>query len=149
MDAEITVLDSSTIRDEYKNNHQLAVRGYDWNNADILDWFFSGARLGYPNISMWKDAKSDELDKTAMTMSKTSAERTANFRTYHEYLLSQFLFVPIYQPATNIAFNPKTVSVPEKVRGPRSGRRPSWTWKSCSKQRCRRLATREVPEEPG
>lgn len=120
MDAEITVLDSSTIRDEYKkNNHQLAVRGYDWNNADILDWFFSGARLGYPNISMWKDAKSDELNKTAMTNSKTSAERIANFRTYHEYLLSQFLFVPIYQPATNIAFNPKTVSVPEKVRGPR------------------------------
>lgn len=120
MDAEITVFDSSTIRDEYKkNSHQLAVRGYDWNNADILDWFFSGERLGYPNISMWKDAKSEELNKTAMTASKTSDERIANFRAYHEYLLSQFLFVPIYQPATNIAYNPKTVSVPDKVRGPR------------------------------
>ena len=54
MEAEITVFDASTIRDEYKGNtHQLAVRGYDWNNADILDWFFSGERLGYPNVSMW------------------------------------------------------------------------------------------------
>jgi peptide/nickel transport system substrate-binding protein len=120
MDAEITVLDSSTIRDEYKkNNHQLAVRGYDWNNADILDWFFSGERLGYPNISMWSDARSEELNKTAMTASKTSAERITNFRAYHEYLLSQFLFVPVYQPVTSIAFNPKTLSVPEKIRGPR------------------------------
>lgn len=47
MEAEITVFDASTILDEYKGNaHQLAVRGYDWNNADILDWFFSGERLG-------------------------------------------------------------------------------------------------------
>ncbi len=120
MNAEITVFDSSTIRDEYKkNSHQLAVRGYDWNNADILDWFFAGSRLGYPNISMWNDPRSEELNKTAMTMSKTSAERIANFKAYHEHLLAQYLFVPIYQPATNVAYNPKTVSVPGKVRGPR------------------------------
>jgi peptide/nickel transport system substrate-binding protein len=120
MDAEITVFDSSTIRDEYKkNNHQLAVRGYDWNNADILDWFFSGERLGYPNVSMWTDAKSETLNKTAMTASKTSAERITNFRAYHEYLLSQFLFVPVYQPAINIAYNTETLSVPERIRGPR------------------------------
>ncbi len=120
MNAEITVFDSSTIRDEYKkNSHQLAVRGYDWNNSDILDWFFAGTRLGYPNISMWNDPKSEELNKIAMTTSKTSAERVANFKAYHEYLLTQFLFVPIYQPATNVAYNPKTLSVPEKVRGPR------------------------------
>ena len=36
------------------------------------------------------------------------------------YVIPQtILFVPLYQPATNIAFNPKTVSVPENVRGPR------------------------------
>lgn len=120
MDAEITVFDSSTIRDEYKrNSHQLAVRGYDWNNADILDWFFSGERLGYPNVSMWTDAKSETLNKTAMKASSTSAERIVNFRAYHEYLLSQFLFVPIYQPSINIAYNTATLSVPKKVRGPR------------------------------
>ncbi len=73
MEAVITVFDSSTIRDEYKNNrHQLAVRGYDWNNSDILDWFFSGERLGYPNVSMWKDAEGQRLNDVAMKDSKNS-----------------------------------------------------------------------------
>ncbi|MEM7633188.1 MAG: ABC transporter substrate-binding protein [Pseudomonadota bacterium] len=120
MDAVITVFDSSTIRDEYKKNaHQLAVRNYDWNNADILEWFFSGTRVGYPNVSMWTDEKSEMLKDTAMTKSTTSAERVANFKAYHEYILSQHLFAPLYQPAQNIAFNKDTVTVPEKVRGPR------------------------------
>lgn len=54
MNAEITVFDSSAIKDQYKKltEHQLAVRSYNWNNADIIEWFFSGERLGYPNISM-------------------------------------------------------------------------------------------------
>lgn len=120
MNAEITVFDSSTIRDEYKRNaHQLAVRGYDWNNSDILDWFFSGERLGYPNVSMWKDVKGQELNDKAMGQSSTSAERIANFKEYHEYVLSQYLFVPIYQPTSNIAYNNTTVTVPETVRGTR------------------------------
>lgn len=120
MDAVITVFDSSTIRDEYKkNNHQLAVRSYDWNNADILEWFFSGTRLGYPNVSMWNDEKGEMLKDVAMTKSSTSAERIANFKAYHEYILNQHLFAPIYQPAQNIAFNKDTIIVPEKVRGPR------------------------------
>ena len=120
MDAAITVFDSSTIRDEYKkNNHQLAIRSYDWNNADILEWFFSGTRLGYPNVSMWNDPKGEELKDVAMTKSSTSAERIANFKAYHEYILGQHLFAPIYQGAQNIAFNKDTVTVPEKVRGPR------------------------------
>ncbi len=120
MDAVITVFDSSTIRDEYKRNaHQLAVRGYDWNNSDILDWFFSGERLGYPNVSMWNDPRSEELNKIAMAGSSTSAARIANFLAYHEYLLSQYLFVPIYQPTKNIAYNTQTVTVPGEIRGTR------------------------------
>ena len=120
MNAVITVFDSSTIRDEYKKDtHQQAVRSYDWNNADILEWFFSGTRLGYPNVSMWNDEKSEMLKDVAMTKSATSADRITNFRTYHEYILSQHLFVPIYQPAQNIAYNKETVTVPAKVRGPR------------------------------
>lgn len=120
MEAEITVFDSSTIRDEYKRNaHQLAVRGYDWNNSDILDWFFSGARLGYPNVSMWNDPKSEELNLIAMTQSANSDERVANFKAYHEYLLAQHLFVPIYQPTQNIAYNTETVTVPDSIRGTR------------------------------
>jgi peptide/nickel transport system substrate-binding protein len=120
MKADITVFDSSTIRDEYKaDRHQLAVRGYDWNNSDILDWFFSGERLGYPNVSMWNDPEGERLNKIAMTQSATSAQRIANFTAYHEYILSQHLFVPIYQPTTNIAYNATRVSVPDPVRGTR------------------------------
>lgn len=120
MEAIITVFDSSTIRDEYRNNaHQLAVRSYDWNNSDILDWFFSGNRLGYPNVSMWQDEEGQRLNDVAMTESSTSAERIANFTAYHEYVLSQHLFVPIYQPTQNIAFNATSISVPDPVRGSR------------------------------
>lgn len=119
MNAEITVYDSSTIRDLYKKNqHQLAVRSYDWANADILDWFFSGKRLGYPNISMWNDPKSEELNKKAMTESRTWEERVANFKTYHEHLLSQWLFAPIYQPVQNISYNKDRLRVPADIRGP-------------------------------
>lgn len=120
MEAVITVFDSSTIRDEYKNNrHQLAVRGYDWNNSDILDWFFSGKRLGYPNVSMWEDAEGQRLNDVAMQDSKNSDERIANFKAYHEYVLSQHLFVPIYQPTKNIAYNSDRINVPDPVRGTR------------------------------
>ncbi|WP_119273789.1 ABC transporter substrate-binding protein [Taklimakanibacter deserti] len=116
MDAEITVFDSSAIRDQYKKNeHQLAVRSYNWSNADILDWFFSGQRLGYPNISMWNDPKGEELNKKALTGSKTSAERVANFKAYHEYVLSQFPFVPIYQPMLNVAYNKDRLKVTDKM----------------------------------
>ncbi len=120
MDAIITVFDSSTIRDVYKRNqHQLAVRSYDWNNSDILDWFFSGDRIGYPNVSMWKDEKGQQLNDIAMKESATSAERVVNFKTYHEYVLTQHLFVPLYQPATSIAYNKDRLSVPKQVRGTR------------------------------
>jgi peptide/nickel transport system substrate-binding protein len=118
MDAVITVFDGSTIRDEYKRNaHQLAVREYDWNNSDILDWFFSGERLGYPNVSMWKDEKGQELNDVAMEQSATSEQRIANFKAYHEYILSQYLFAPIYQPTINIAYNSDAVVLPEVIRG--------------------------------
>lgn len=120
MEAVITVFDSSTIRDEYKENrHQLAVRGYDWNNSDILDWFFSGERLGYPNVSMWNDPEGERLNKIAMEESKNSDERIANFTAYHAYVLSQHLFVPIYQPTKNIAYNSDRLNVPDPVRGTR------------------------------
>jgi peptide/nickel transport system substrate-binding protein len=54
-----------------------------------------------------------------MEDSKNSAERIANFKAYHEYVLSQHLFVPIYQPTTNIAYNSDRVNVPDPVRGTR------------------------------
>ena len=118
MQADITTFDSSTIRDHYKKNeHQLAVRSYEWDNADILDWFFSGERLGYPNVSMWNDPKSEEMDKKALSGSKDWEERVKNFTAYHEYLLSQYLFAPIYQPVQNLGFNKDHLEMPAKIRG--------------------------------
>ncbi len=78
--AEITNFDSSTIRDQYKTgDQQLAVRSYWWGNADIVDWFFGGDRLGYPNVSMFNDPKAEELRVKAMSGSVTQADRIANF----------------------------------------------------------------------
>ncbi|WP_448956498.1 ABC transporter substrate-binding protein [Labrys neptuniae] len=117
--AEITTFDSSTISDHLKKGeHQLAVRHYDWNNADILDWFYSSKNIPYPNSTMWDEAKSQELHDIAMHQSKTGEERVANFRRYHERLLSQFAFVPIHEPLQNVAFNKTLLEVPEKIRGP-------------------------------
>lgn len=119
MAVEIATFDSSTIRDHLKKGeHQLAVRHYDWNNADILDWFYSAKNIPYPNSTMWDDPKSQELHDIAMQQSNTGEERVANFTRYHEHLLSQFAFVPVHEPMQNVAFNNTLLQVPEKVRGP-------------------------------
>lgn len=115
-DPAIQTFDSSTIRDQYKTGeHQLAVRSYFWNNADIVDWFFGGDRLGYPNISMFNDPKAEELRAKAMTGSKTSAERVANFTAYHQYVTSQFAYAPIYQPPQNMAYNKDRIVMPDAI----------------------------------
>jgi peptide/nickel transport system substrate-binding protein len=119
--AEITVFDSATINDQYREgtNHQLAVRSYSWANADIIDWFFSGERLGYPNVSMWNDPEAEALNAAAMTGSRTWEERVANFTAYHEYVLGQFVFAPIYQPVQIYAYDRNAITVPDMVRGTR------------------------------
>ena len=116
--AEITVLDPASINDEYKKKteHQLAVRSYSYENADILDWFFSAERLGYPNVSMWTDPVAEELRIKAMTGSRTWDERVANFTAYHEYVLTQFPFAPIYQPVQSFAYAKDRLIVPEVIR---------------------------------
>lgn len=119
IDATITTFDSSMIRDEYKKDvHQAAVRSYLWDNADIIDWFFGGDRLGYPNVSMFNDPKAEELRAKAMTGSKNSDERVANFLAYHEYVLSQFPFSPIYQPVVNVGYNKERIKVPGVLNAP-------------------------------
>ncbi len=117
--AEITTFDSSMIRDEYKKGEQqAAVRSYFWDNADIIDWFFGGDRIGYPNISMFNDPKAEELRAKAMSGSANSEERVANFIKYHEYVLSQFPFSPIYQPVVNVGYNKERIKVPEVLNAP-------------------------------
>jgi peptide/nickel transport system substrate-binding protein len=123
VNAEITVQDPASINALYKANdgkdHQLAVRTYDYTNADILDWFFSGKRLGYPNISMWNDPKAEALNEKAMKGSRTWDERVANFKAYHEYVMSQFVFAPIYQPTQMMAYSQSRLTLPEHIRSVR------------------------------
>ena len=117
--ADLVTFDSSAIRDQYKTGEQqIAVRSYLWDNADIVDWFFGGDRLGYPNVSMFNDPAAEALRTKAMTGSANSAERAANFTAYHEYVLSQFPFAPIYQPVQNIGFNKTRLTLPEVLKAP-------------------------------
>jgi peptide/nickel transport system substrate-binding protein len=120
--SEITTFDSSMIRDQYKTGEQqAAVRSYYWNNADIVDWFFGGDRLGYPNISMFNDPKAEALRVKAMSGSANGAERTKNFIAYHEYVLSQFPMAPIYQPVQNVGYNNTRLVLPPVIHGTRIG----------------------------
>ena len=122
IEAEITTFDSSMIRDQYKTGEQqLAVRSYTWDNADIVDWFFGGDRLGYPNVSMFNDPKAEELRTKAMTGAKNMDERVANFTAYHEYVLTQFPMAPIYQPVTNVAYNADRLVMPDPLNAPDVG----------------------------
>jgi peptide/nickel transport system substrate-binding protein len=115
------MFDAATITAQYRRRteHQLAVRVYSWANADILDWFHSGKRLGHPNHAMWNDPKSEELNEKAMKGSRTWDERVANFRAYHEHLLGNFVFAPIYQPVQNFAFSEARLTMPATIRGTR------------------------------
>ncbi|MFZ0099811.1 MAG: ABC transporter substrate-binding protein, partial [Gemmobacter sp.] len=122
IEAEITTFDSSMIRDQYKTGEQqLAVRSYNWDNADIVDWFFGGDRLGYPNVSMFNDPKAEELRTAAMTGAKNMEERIANFTAYHEYVLTQFPMAPIYQPVQAMAYNADRISLPATINAPSFG----------------------------
>ena len=119
IEAEITTFDSSMIRDQYKTGEQqLAVRSYNWDNADIVDWFFGGDRLGYPNVSMFNDPKAEELRAAAMTGARNMDERVANFTAYHEYVLTQFPMAPIYQPVDAVAYNTERLVMPETINAP-------------------------------
>ena len=119
--ADITIFDASTINAQYKKKteHQLAIRSYSWTNADIIDWFFAAERAGYPNVSMLNDPKAEELNQIAMKKSKNWDERVANFKAYHEYILSQYAFAPIYEPVNLFAYSTKRLTLPETIRGTR------------------------------
>ena len=112
IDIRIEQFDPSSIKAEFKKNrHDLVVRSYGWDNADILEWFFNSNRLGYPNVAMWHDNESDYLMQKAMTRSKNSEERIQNFKDYHEYVLSQYLWAPIINTVKNHAVR-KNVKMP-------------------------------------
>jgi len=106
VDVKIEQFDPSSIKAEFKKGeHDLVVRSYGWDNADILEWFFNSKRPGYPTVAMWHDNESDYLMHKAMTRSKDSDERIQNFKDYHEYVLSQFLWAPIINTVNNHAIS--------------------------------------------
>jgi len=110
VDTKITLMDPSSIRAYYKKgDHQLAVRSYDWSNADILEWFLNSKRMGYPNAAMYHDNESDYLMQKAMTRSRTQEERVANFKEYHTYLLNQYVWAPFYLPAKVFAVSNRLI----------------------------------------
>lgn len=110
VDAKITLLDPSTIRTQLrKGEQQLVVRSYSWENADILEWFLNSRRMGYPNAAMWHDNESDYLMQKAMTRSRSMEERIANFKEYHSYVLSQYVWAPIYLPDQIFAVNERVI----------------------------------------
>lgn len=120
--AELSTFDGTALRDMFKTGkHELAVREYGWSNADVLDYFFSGKRLGFPNISMWNDSKAEALNAKAMTGAKSWDERVKSFTEYHEYILSQFVFAPIHEPAEIIAYNNSKVRLPAAIPAPMLG----------------------------
>lgn len=112
VDVKIEQFDPSSIKAEFKKgNHDLVVRSYGWDNADILEWFFNSNRPGYPNVAMWHNNESDYLMHKAMTRSKNSEERIQNFKDYHEYVLSQYVWAPIINSVNNHAIG-KRVKMP-------------------------------------
>ena len=115
IDAKITQYDSITFKDKLKKGEQeLLIRLYGWGNADILEWYFNSKRMGYPNVAMWDDEKSDELMDKAMTKAATWEERVEYFTDYHKYLLKQFPWAPIYLPPVNVAIRSNVV-MPKEV----------------------------------
>lgn len=116
---DINTFDAAAIKGEFKKGgQQLVVRSYSWANADILDWFFSAKRLGYPNLAMWNDPESERLNDVAMHQSRTPEERQRNFTAYHRYLTKQFTYAPIYQPVLTIAYNKDRIRLPSSLHAP-------------------------------
>lgn len=110
IETDITLMDPSSIRAFYKKGeHQLAVRSYEWENADILEWFLNSKRLGYPNACYWHDNESDYLMQKAMTRSRSQEERIANFKAYHSHVLNQYVWAPFYLPDTVFAVGKRLV----------------------------------------
>jgi peptide/nickel transport system substrate-binding protein len=119
IDAKITQYDSITFKDKLKKGEQeLLIRLYGWDNADILEWYFNSKRMGYPNVAMWDDEKSDELMDKAMTEAATWEERVEYFIDYHKYLLKQFPWAPIYLPPVNFGIR-KEVIIPPVISSTR------------------------------
>ena len=122
MEAEITVFDSSTIRDAVQEERAPARRArlrLEQCRHPRLVLQRRAARLSQ-HLDVERSPKSDELNKIAMTGSKTSDERIANFtHLSREHAVAVPVRADLPAGARTSPINPRRVSVPEKIRGPR------------------------------
>lgn len=114
---DVTLFDSASMKDALRiGDYQMAVSHYDWDNADILSWFFSGENIPHPNSTRWDDPRSEELRKNAENTARNWQERVTKFKAYHENLLENFIVVPLHEYEKTIAINSGRIVLPEKLR---------------------------------
>lgn len=115
--AEVALFDSASLRDALrKGDHQLVISHYDWDNADILDWCFSAKNIPHPNSSRWNSPGSEELRQDAMSGARNWRERVVKYKKYHEYLLENFVFVPLHEFDKTVAVNHSRLVIPDQIR---------------------------------
>lgn len=113
---DITLYDSASLRDALRRGeHQLVVSHYDWDNADILAWFFSAQNIPHPNSTRWDDPQSEKLREDAESGARNWNERVAKYTKYHENLLQNFVFVPLHEFEKINAINRRLV-LPPNIR---------------------------------
>lgn len=107
IDAQIQLYDSSSYVDMLREGDQeLFLRVYNWQNADILDWFLESSQFPYPNHSRWLDDTTDELIASAAS-SPTWEERAIGYHEVQKYLIEQAVWTPIYHPTRSVAVSNK------------------------------------------
>ena len=98
--ASIQQFDPGSYADMFKTGEQQAfIRLYEWDNMDILEWFFNGKRIA-------KGVNKTRINNPLLNflfakaeMQPTLADRTFVYRLIHEYLLEQSPWVPIFYPS--------------------------------------------------
>jgi len=98
--ASIQQFDPASYSDMFKTGEQQAfIRLYEWDNMDILEWFFNGKRIARGvNKTRMNNSLLNFLFAKA-EMQPTLADRTFVYRLVHEYLLEQSPWVPIFYPS--------------------------------------------------
>lgn len=103
IEVEIQLFDSSSYVDMLREGDQeLFLRVYNWQNADILDWFLESSQFPYPNHSRWVDDKTDELIQDAAS-SPTWEDRAVGYHEVQKHLIDQAVWAPIYHPTRSVA----------------------------------------------
>ena len=104
--ATIQQFDSGSYGDMFKTGEQQAfIRLYEWDNMDIIEWFFNSARIARGvNKTRMDNSLLDFLFVKAETM-PTPKERSFVYQLVHQYMLEQSPWVPIFYPGQVRAYS--------------------------------------------